>query len=129
MIKFIDGAMRLAERACASAENGCGYDDDMGHLRDHLEFYEENTIDAYQALGLLSHLFPEVEIDTSNLMRMARDIAARVLAREALMERMAEALEKITKIENQFSGSDWEEIDEARGIASAALAAYKESQP
>jgi hypothetical protein len=44
---------------------------------------------------------------------------------EAVNAQLLEALKKIAAIENQMYGLDWEEIDEARGIARAAIAAAK----
>ena len=40
----------------------------------------------------------------------------------ALNQELLEALEKISAIENQEYGADWEEIEEARDIADAAIA-------
>jgi chromosome segregation ATPase len=42
-------------------------------------------------------------------------------------ERLRAALQKITEIENRQYGPDWEEIDEARGIASEAIATKSQS--
>lgn len=38
--------------------------------------------------------------------------------------RLRAALEKITKIEDELFGGDWEEIEEARGIANEALGVF-----
>ncbi len=42
---------------------------------------------------------------------------------EANVAWLREALTSITKIENRYDGGDWDEIDEAREVARAALAA------
>lgn len=41
---------------------------------------------------------------------------------------LVEALEKIARIENQEFGNDWEEIEQARSIAQAALSALREQK-
>lgn len=46
-----------------------------------------------------------------------------LLKAEAQRDALLEALKKIAAIENRMFGSDWEEIDEAREIARAAIAA------
>src|SRR5690349_4047003 len=43
-------------------------------------------------------------------------------------EALAQALVRITKIRNKMFGGDWDEIDRARGIARAALEAWR-AQP
>ena len=40
------------------------------------------------------------------------------------IDRLREALEKILAIENKTEGGDWDEIEEAREIARAALAEH-----
>jgi aminoglycoside N3'-acetyltransferase len=42
-------------------------------------------------------------------------------SREEEIAALKAALEQITKIENQYVGSDWEEIEQARNIAQEAL--------
>jgi aminoglycoside N3'-acetyltransferase len=42
-------------------------------------------------------------------------------SREKEIAELKAALERITKIENQYVGSDWEEIEQARDIAQEAL--------
>ena len=63
--------------------------------------------------------------------RTDREIAAREAAnaaskeinrRAALFPDLLDALQKIAAIQNQSDGPDWEEIEEARGIANAAIA-------
>ena len=43
------------------------------------------------------------------------------LARAEKAQRVREALERIAAIQNKCDGSDWDEIEEAREIARAAL--------
>ena len=40
---------------------------------------------------------------------------------EAEIERLREALKRISEIEDQYLSGDWQEIDEARNIATSAL--------
>lgn len=53
----------------------------------------------------------------SEILRAASAILSLIAERDALLE----ALEKISQIENKDFGSDWEEIEEARSIARAAI--------
>jgi len=56
--------------------------------------------------------------------RTAAQIAAALNGNVALAashQRLKEALERIAAIEDRMVGGDWEEIEEARGIARAAL--------
>ena len=50
------------------------------------------------------------------------ETAAELRRLHALNGELLEALKKIDAIEDQMFGPDWEEIDEARDIASAAIA-------
>ena len=53
---------------------------------------------------------------------VSRTDASRLLAeKEGELQRLREALAKISAIENCYYGTDWQEIDEAREIAQAAL--------
>jgi hypothetical protein len=56
------------------------------------------------------------------LTRPATDNADALGAARAEIERLRATLAKIAAIENKQYGPDWEEIDEAREIAQAALA-------
>lgn len=58
--------------------------------------------------------------------QFARAIESRLLAERADAEKDAallEALRKIAAIENKMYGGDWDEIEEARSIASIAILA------
>jgi hypothetical protein len=48
--------------------------------------------------------------------------ASKCAEQAAKIERLRAALTKIAAIEDRYLGSDWEEIEEARGIAADALA-------
>jgi hypothetical protein len=48
-------------------------------------------------------------------------VAAHASAHEEKIKRLREALERIAAIEDKYTGSDWEEIEEARVIARTAL--------
>ena len=47
--------------------------------------------------------------------------ADRINALEARVKVLEDALEKIASIENRYNCGDWDEIEEARDIAQAAL--------
>ena len=67
---------------------------------------------ASKAIELLrAALEPQVEQEPVELRHL-----------RALNQELLEALEKISAIENQEYGADWEEIEEARDIADAAIA-------
>jgi hypothetical protein len=51
-----------------------------------------------------------------------REAAVELRRLHALNAELLEALKKIAAIEDQMYGPDWEEIEEARDIASAAIA-------
>ena len=55
------------------------------------------------------------------------ELRAHLEAREAVTEKLAEALTRISKIPNQPFGHDYEEIDDARMIALMVLQAYDEA--
>ena len=59
-------------------------------------------------------------MDASTMSAFAQEANARLIA---AAPDLLEALKKIAAIENRMFGSDWEEIDEAREIARAAIAA------
>ena len=63
------------------------------------------------------------DVSTTRVMDKASDELRRLAAAEAQRDALLEALKKIAAIENRMFGSDWEEIDEAREIARAAIAA------
>jgi hypothetical protein len=54
-----------------------------------------------------------------------REVVAELRRLVAQRDALLEALNKIAAIENQMFGPDWEEIDEAREIARAAIAAVE----
>ncbi len=57
------------------------------------------------------------------------EIAAEMLRLERVNAELVEAHKKIVAIENQYTGADWEEIEQARSISLAALTtATKEQQ-
>ena len=58
----------------------------------------------------------------------AADELRRLSAVEAQRDALLEALKKIAAIENKPVGLDWEEIEEARGIATAAIQAVEEGK-
>lgn len=53
--------------------------------------------------------------------KYAREAADALAAQAAEIERMREALSRITAIENEDFGGDWDEINRAREIARQAL--------
>jgi hypothetical protein len=48
---------------------------------------------------------------------------------EAQRDELLRALKKISSIKNQMHGSDWDEIEQARGIAKEAIAKAQASEP
>jgi hypothetical protein len=69
------------------------------------------------------------QLDTTPFGKM--ELALNKIANSAIKatwehSRMLAALEKISKIENKDEGADWEEIEEARAIASATIESLKE---
>jgi hypothetical protein len=69
---------------------------------------------------------------TDTLIQAYLDLQKQNVKQHALIVQMAEALGKIAAIENQEYGADWEEIEEAREIAEAAIPAatqYLKGQP
>jgi hypothetical protein len=59
----------------------------------------------------------------NGLVAAYKEVAARDAAE---VQRLREALTKIAAIEDKMFGSDWEEIEEARQIARAAIKGEKE---
>ena len=77
------------------------------------------------------HQFAEDQIGRATAAEAALQMtktthALKIAAVEAQRDALLEALKKIAAIENKPVGLDWEEIEEARGIATAAIKAVEE---
>lgn len=85
------------------------FDEDHARWGDH---YADNQAQDY------GKKLVEICDAQSRSLRHAHDMLKQA---ESELERMREALERISAIENKTTGGDWDEIDEARLIAHAAL--------
>ena len=106
----------------------CGNNASMEHEGKH--YCKTHHPPTVQAKRDASHAKFQAQFDAQRVREQAeRDAAAeqkrRADAYDQLVERVKElegALKQISEIEDQMYGADWEEIEEAREIANAALA-------
>ena len=106
----------------------CGKNASMEHEGKH--YCKTHHPPTVQAKRDASHAKFQAQFDAQRVREQAeRDAAAeqkrRADAYDQLVERVKElegALKQISEIEYQMYGADWEEIEEAREIANAALA-------
>ena len=92
-----------------------------------------NVADAVSAELRRLHQFAEDQIGRATAAEAALQMtkathALKIASVEAQRDVLLEALRKIAAIENKMVGSDWEEIEEARDTARAAIAAVEEGK-
>ena len=92
-------------------------------LADKLSLLKFSVVGAENALAM-----EEAAAELRRLHAANVDCMAWYEATKSERDALLEALKKIEAIEDKMFGSDWEEIEEARDIARAAIKAAEENQ-
>lgn len=125
VIKIAEDVLAKIEHQEVEAAEDEGVIRVLRRHRDEAE--DERDAARVEVVRLEQELLVSREVSNARLRGFLASQDALAAAR-AEVTRLQDALERITKIENKYSGTDWDEIDEARQIARAALASGTTAQ-